>query len=151
MPGTSSTPSPATQQITNWYSSGSRISAATIQATSQNNLAAVVAGGAYTAGVLQTVLQMTGPGTVPTLTIYAADATSRSIRARLTIDGVIVFDATSSVATLNFGMVISGQTLAGATAVANSTQIQFAKSFLLEASSNLSEAAAGIVVAYARC
>jgi hypothetical protein len=52
--------------------------------------------GACTAGVLRTILSVTGPGCISYLGYEAIDATIRAHRIKLTLDGNVVFDATTA-------------------------------------------------------
>lgn len=93
-----------------------------------------------TAGVLKTVFSYTnGGGIMPQFTISTQDATSRTLRLKVTIDGVVVFDATTSAinATLN------GYCLAGTVTGSGSfihPPITWSNSILIEAASSLTEA-----------
>jgi hypothetical protein len=71
------------------------------------NLPSVIANPAVTAGVLLQVLNLTGPGVLEWLGVYLNDATGRTLRMQLAIDGVTVFDSTSAslVATGTAGVV----------------------------------------------
>lgn len=52
--------------------------------------------GALTANVLKSVFSLSGSGQVDTAYVVSNDTTGRLIRLQITIDGTIVFDATSS-------------------------------------------------------
>ncbi|MYM39660.1 hypothetical protein [Duganella qianjiadongensis] len=54
-----------------------------------------VGSGALTAGVLTTVLNVVGPGVMEFLSVVNYNATARTLRIQLVIDGVTVFDSTS--------------------------------------------------------
>jgi hypothetical protein len=56
--------------------------------------------GACTAGVLRTILSITGAGCISYFGGYGVDATSRTHRLKLTFDGTVVLDATSAAITL---------------------------------------------------
>lgn len=58
--------------------------------------AAYVSSGSLTANTLATVLSVSGKGALTYLGIQSRDATSRTHRVRITIDGTVVFDATSA-------------------------------------------------------
>jgi len=58
------------------------------------------------AGTLTTILSVTGRGTINFCAPACADATARTIRLKITVDGVSIFDATSSsISTANHGIV----------------------------------------------
>jgi hypothetical protein len=101
----------------------------------------VVATGALTAGVLSTVLSLTGKGSVCFLGCVGADTTSRTHRLKVTIDGVVVFDATSSACTATYqGVTIIGH--AGPTSNDFSyLDTAYNQSFLVEYASSLTETA----------
>src|SRR5574340_415716 len=62
--------------------------------------------GALTANTLKTLLSISGAGALKMLTVYTKDATARTLRLKITIDGVVVFDATSnSITAANSGLV----------------------------------------------
>lgn len=93
--------------------------------------------GALTAATLKTMVSHTGRGRVNALFVYAKDATSRTLRCKLTVDGVVVFDATSSaVNSSGYGIVVVGG------AVTNSVEFQpidYQESLLIEIASSLTE------------
>lgn len=65
--------------------------------------------GALTAATLATVLNLTGGGVISYLSIFAVDATARTLRLQLVIDGTTVFDSTSaSNSTADRGSLIIG-------------------------------------------
>ncbi len=98
----------ATKAIINAYSSGGVQSATTIQATVLGNAREVLSG-ALTANTLKTVLSVTQGGQCPSLTAYTKDATSRTVRLVVKVDGATVFDSTSSaIAASNRGIVAAG-------------------------------------------
>lgn len=56
--------------------------------------------GALTAATLATLLTVTGAGVLYIASIYTKDATARTLRLQITIDGIVVFDSTSASLTL---------------------------------------------------
>lgn len=56
-----------------------------------------VLSGACTAGVLKTILSITGRGAISGLFLASVDTTFRTHRVKITLDGVVVFDSTTSV------------------------------------------------------
>lgn len=112
----------------------------------------VVTSGAITANTLATLLNVSGPGEVSFLRVLTTDATIRTMRVRLTLDGVVVFDATSAASTGGQGecMTLLGSVMLGTvTTGPNGTwngypmvgydKVQFNKSMLLEVCSNITE------------
>ena len=108
--------------------------------------AKTVATGALTANTLATILSLTGRGTIDFLACQSVDATSRTHRMKVTLDGVVIFDATSSA----FGSVarycpVIGSVVNLSTAAAHMSvipqTIMFNTSLLIEYASSVSETA----------
>ena len=103
-----------------------------------------VLSGALTADTLATVLSLTGPGEVPLLTSYTKDATPRTVRTVVIVDGVTVFDFTSaSISTTKRGAIVAGE-LAGVPGAATyyvtqGNPIRFSVSLVVQQASNLTE------------
>jgi len=101
--------------------------------------------GALTANTLKTVLSITGSGTLDFLAAIVMDSTSRSLRARATIDGIVVFDSTSAagVSSVGAGCVIAGgRVLSDVTTnsmAIPSGNVIFNSSLLIEVASSLTE------------
>jgi hypothetical protein len=82
--------------IVNAFSQGS---------ASQTSLSGIVNYGknyattAQTANTLRTILSLTGKGAVNFVGVYTTDSTSKTLRLKVTIDSVVVFDATSATIT----------------------------------------------------
>ena len=102
--------------------------------------------GALTANTLATILNITGTsGQMSALAVAAGDATSRTIRVKVTVDGTSVYDFTSAATTtasngvsivgFNTNATVSG----GATQMTASTPIKFRSSLKIEIASSLSE------------
>lgn len=96
--------------------------------------------GALTANTLATIINVTGAGECNYLSISSVDATSRTLRMVVTIDGVIAFDSTSA-ATTNTG---SGAVVIGTAARVTNGAVgleptPFRTSFKVEVASSLSE------------
>ena len=109
-----------------------------IDATSTGRSKEVLSG-ALTANTLATVLSLTGPGEVPLLTSYTKDATVRTVRTVVIVDGVTVFDFTSaSIGVANRGAIVAGQ-VAGSFYVAQGHPIRFSVSLVVQQASNLTE------------
>ena len=119
--------------IINAFSSGGT---ATAYSLSSNNVLEQLSG-SLTADTLKTMVSHTGRGRVNALVIYAKDNTSRTLRCKLTVDGVVVFDATSNaVASPGWGMIVIGG------AITNSVEFQpidYQESLLVEIASSLTE------------
>ena len=103
-----------------------------------------VLSGALTANTLATVLSLTGPGEVPLLTSYTKDATARTVRTVVIVDGVTVFDFTSaSISTTKRGAIVAGElagTPGGATFyVTQGNPIRFSVSLVVQQASSLTE------------
>ena len=97
-----------------------------------------VLSGALTANTLATVLSLTGPGEVPLLTSYTKDATVRTVRTVVIVDGVTVFDFTSaSIGVPNRGAIVAGQVAGGD--VTQGNPIRFSVSLVVQQASNLTE------------
>lgn len=62
--------------------------------------AKVVLSGATTAATLKTILSLSGKGCISLLAVCGADITSRTHRMKVTLDGVVIFDATSAAITV---------------------------------------------------
>lgn len=136
--------------IVNGFSAGGT-STTSVAASAAQATVEVQAAGAYSAtpGTLQTLLAHTGRGRINLLTVYAKNATARTLRLKLTIDGVAIFDATSnSVSASATGMVVVG---VYGSAVNEFQPIDYNESLLIEvASSVASDAAANIGIAVNR-
>ena len=98
-----------------------------LSSNAQNYGFAYAISGALVANTLATVLSLTGRGQVDILVIGGLSGTNTH-RCKVTIDGTVVFDATSSANVTNTtGMNIVGTAIAGI-----SNPIYFNKSFLVE-------------------
>ena len=98
--------------------------------------------GALTANTLATILSVTGRGSVNLALVTANDTTSRTVRLKITIDGVSIFDATSNaIVTTNRGIVGIGTLQATSTSyTAMAFQpVRFSSSCLIQIASSLSE------------
>ena len=100
----------------------------------------VVAIGAVTSNVLKTVLSVSGAGQIDFLSLTTVDTTSRTLRAKVTIDGTVVFDSTSAViASVNYGFTPLGAcSSSGGTPPALQPTF-FNSSLLVEVASSLTE------------
>lgn len=96
--------------------------------------------GPLTANTFATVLSATGQGEVPLLTCYTKDSTSRWLRMRVTVDGVVVFNPAASAA-----ITASGAGIYAAGSVSSNgyfvqgLSIRYTTSFQVEVAGSLTE------------
>jgi hypothetical protein len=101
--------------------------------------------GAVTAGVLKTMLSLTGQGAVNILALATVNGTSRTLRMKITIDGVVVFDPGVSAAVVAAGrgiIPVGGISESSVAFTLNSSVLQnvyFNSSLLVEIASSLTE------------
>ena len=94
--------------------------------------------GALTAATLATALSLTGGGILSFLTIFSVDATARTLRMQITIDGTVCFDSTSaSLSSANTGSLIIGSI--SDTGYAVDREIPFNSSLVIKIASSLTE------------
>lgn len=101
-----------------------------------------VGSGALTAATLATVLSVTGAGVIEWLGMWQADATSRTMRMQVTMDGTIAYDSTSaaSATALSGAIVIGGGGDNGAgVSTAVTSLVQFKQSLVIKVASSLTE------------
>lgn len=97
----------ATTSIVHGYSSGTPTPIAVDSTVGDKQ----VLSGALTANTLASVsgFPLTTPGEMPMLSVYTIDATSRTLRIQVTVDGTAVFDVTSvATTTLGAGIPVVG-------------------------------------------
>ncbi len=125
--------------IINQFSSGASATASNAM-QGQGGPKAVLSG-ALTANILVTSLNISGAGSLFFLGVSTQDTTSRTIRAKLTLDGVVVFDATSSaISTTADGIILVGTVLVNASGLGFCYgNIPFQNSCVLQIASSLSE------------
>ena len=135
-----------TTAIVNAHSSGG--TSATLLGATVENGAREVLSGALTANTLSTLLTITGSGRVPLLSAYTKDATSRTVRLVVDVDGVTVFDATSSAVASGStpGIFAAGFRDSGGSFFA-AEPIVFSSSLVVKVASSLSETAK-VAIAY---
>lgn len=127
----------ATTSIVNAHSSGGTATSTSVAAAVTNGLKEVQSG-ALTANTLATVLSVSGAGAIPALTAYTLDATARTVRLKVTVDGTSVFDATSSsITSSGAGIFAAGYSSSGL--VQFGEPIVFTSSLLVEVASSLTE------------
>jgi hypothetical protein len=105
---------------------------------------AVSACGALTANALTTVLALTGRGAVNWLGVWHANGSTKTLRARLTIDDVVVFDSTgASTSQINAGWRLIGSITAGGGAGQSAMPLfqseRFARNCTLQVASSITE------------
>ena len=94
--------------------------------------------GALTAATLKTLLTITGAGAIKFLGVATVDATSRTVRLKVTIDGVVVYDATSSAITSSsLGLIAIGSIIDAY--IPQLDNVAFNSTLLVEVASSLSE------------
>lgn len=103
-----------------------------------------VSPGAVTAATLKTVLSLSGKGAIAFLGVHHADNVSKSHRLKVTLDGVVIFDATSPVlpngsyhCTAIGTLMVFDQTLGGGGIVPD--PLLFNSSLLIEYASSITE------------
>lgn len=104
----------------------------------------VVATGALTANTLSTILSLSGKGVISYLGALPVDTTSRTHRFKVTLDGTVIYDATSSATTaVTRLMNVIGQIYqpAANSSVVVTEPIFFNTSLLIEYASSVSETA----------
>lgn len=95
--------------------------------------------GAMTAGVLKTVLSVSGKGKLPLLAVKFIDGTSRTVRVKITIDGGVAFDYTSAaIASAGDFVVIIGN-VGASSYVQEALPITWNSSLLIELADSLTE------------
>lgn len=128
-----------TRTIINAFSSGG-VSVPNLAASASTNMGKEYLSGAQTAGAWTAVpgLSITGAGRASLLAAYAKDNTSRTVGLRVTVDGVVVFSATSNAVTVaGSGLVAAGK--ADSVAFGASAEIRWNSSFLVETKTSLTE------------
>lgn len=103
----------------------------------------VVLCGATTAGVLKTILSLSGSGVLSFLGLESYDTTARAHRLKVTLDGVVIFDATTGSVTqvIYSFMAIGAMTnlVTSASSVVTFEPLAFNTSLLIEYADSLSE------------
>lgn len=126
---------PATRAIVNAYSVAGFTPQNVI--TVLDPSAKTALSGAMTANTLKTVLSATGAGTMHHFAGQYVDGTSRTMRIKITIDGVVAFDYTSAANTAPGA--IAGVIAGFSASTTDETPIRFNSSLLIEAASSLTE------------
>lgn len=130
----------ATTAVINGFSSGGNFASGSVAANAGANGARELLSGALTANTLATLLSLTGSGHIPFLSAYSKDTTSRTVRLQVTVDGVVVFDATSgAIATTSIGIVAAGCQPAAGGGWVDGDPIRFSASCVIRVASSLTE------------
>ena len=100
-----------------------------------------VLSGAMTAGVLKTLLSVSGAGSIEFLSLMTMSTTARTMRIKLTIDGQVAFDSTSATTSANeYGAVVLGSGNAPfGSSVPTYEPTLFNTSLLIEVASSITE------------
>lgn len=109
----------------------------------------VVASGSTTAGVLGTILSLSGAGVVSFLAVESVDTTSRTHRIKITLDGTVIFDATTaavmSTAHIQCAIGSIAPVVSTASAIVTFEPLAFNTSLLIEYASSLTESNGGYI------
>lgn len=124
----------ATRLVTHAHS----VAGAALVATDHiRTFARTAASGAMTANTLKTLLSITGSGECSVLAVHVVDGTSRTVRVRVWVDNVQIFDTTSAAnTTVNNGLIVAGP---AGTASVLTLQLRFNASMVVEVASSLTE------------
>ncbi len=126
--------------LVNYYSSGGVASSISVAPSNTATAAREVLSGALTSGTLATVVTHTGRGRLNFLSAYSKNGTSRTIRCKVTIDGVVVFDATTSaVVGTGLGQIAVGYMQQSSSPTVEFQPIDYQESLLIEVASSLTE------------
>lgn len=143
--------------MANWsamFGGGGRTPAAIVNAWSGGGVVAaypvyqgsnkLTLSGAVSAGVLVTALNLTGAGVLKICAVQAQDATARTMRLKVTLDGVAVFDATTASSTTASGIQLAvghmlGPVVSGGIYTLLPDRVHFNSSCLVEIASSLGE------------
>lgn len=101
----------------------------------------VITAGAMTANVLTPIISVTGQGVIDYLAVFAADATARTMRLQLVLDGNVVMDTTSNGGGASYGGVMVGgpnNNIGGGYGTSYQS-VPFRSSFVLNIASSLTE------------
>lgn len=126
--------------IVNYFSAGG----ATLYAVPAWLPAKQTLSGALTANTLKTMLTISGAGVLKFAGVQSLDTTSRTLRIKITLDGIVVFDATSAATTVSYATQVG---VGGLTTYSQATpsflpeleRVPFNVSCVVEIASSLSE------------
>lgn len=103
----------------------------------------LVASGAVTANTLKTILSLSGSGVISVLGVESSSATSRTHRLKVTLDGTVIFDATTgAVANVTAAYMAIGSVnnlIASQGSVVTHEPMAFSTSLLIEYAGSLTE------------
>jgi hypothetical protein len=129
---------PPTKTIVNGCSAGGQAGIAL-----NTNVAAFrqVVTGALTANALSTVLSISGRGQVDVLGFYTGDATARTLRLQVVVDGsTVAFDSTTaSISSSGQGLAAAGMIFSGSQNLSFGAPIHFNQSLTVNVASSLTE------------
>lgn len=96
--------------------------------------------GALTANTLKTMLNISGSaGCMPQLALTRVDATARTVRLKVTVDGITIFDITdANTSTANVGIAAAGE-YSGTNNIADGEPIRWRTTCLVEIASSITE------------
>ena len=122
-------------RIINRYSSGGYVPDANLSVAPN---AKTYASSSVAANELQTMLRITGRGVLNFVSAYTGNTTSRTVRIKVTIDGVVIFDATSAAVTsVSYGMVAVGSYPSNSVPALTFQPIRFYGSCVVEIASSV--------------
>ena len=124
----------ATRSIVNSSSSGSSLD--TIQSMPSSKS---VTSGAVTANTLVQVLSVTGSGYLTASAIQCVDATARTLRLQIIIDGVTAYDATTAAISSNLSGIIAVGLYNGTNSIPAVPGVRFNQSIVINTASSLTE------------
>lgn len=112
--------------------------------SSMNGYARNVLSGACVANSLKTILSLGGSGAISLFVLKSEDSTSRTHRAKITLDGVVIFDGTVVANTISrlyaaIGQLISVDPSGAQVPLVINEPLIFSNSLLIEYSSSITE------------
>lgn len=140
--GSSASAAATTTEIVNAFSTtGFTCPATSSWALASERAARKTLSGALTANTLKTMLNLAGEGTLLFLGMTAVDATSRTMRMKITIDSVVVFDSTSAANTTAGAGFTAVGTVASPSTGSNAVlgEVPFRATCVVEIASSLTE------------
>lgn len=125
--------------IVNYYSSGGVQSSSSLAASAINNTKETLSG-PLTANTLSgAIVNVSGRGRVNIVTAYTKDATARTVRLVVIVDGATIFDApSSSISNSGYGLVAVGN-MDNTNGSQFTQPIRFNSSFVVKLASSLTE------------
>ena len=126
--------------VTSMVSALSTSTSLAFTSAAQSANAVTALSGAMTAGTLKTAYQASGKGRVNFFAVGVNDATSRTVRVRITVNGTVVFDKTSSTIVNNGQAVVAIGGISSASGNPIVFQpIDYTNGVLIEIASSLTE------------